>query len=128
MPIDTKQRANVSLQRVNDTSGLQIHSIMYRFHPSVQWQGGYPNRKQIVSQVEQLWKRYNLDKKTKFGVKVKGVKQDDQTRWVINNDPSLGRFDGLIVAIGTCGEPKMPHIQGMEKYKGEIYHSSELTG
>ncbi|KAL6867137.1 hypothetical protein J3F83DRAFT_740118 [Trichoderma novae-zelandiae] len=114
--------------RVNDSSGLQIHSLMYRFHPSVQWQGGYPNRKQIVSQIEQLWKRYDLDKKTRFGVKVKGLKQDDQTRWIVNNDPSLGRFDGLIVAVGTCGEPQMPHIPGMDRFKGEIYHSSDLTG
>ncbi|KAA8627200.1 FAD NAD P -binding protein [Pyrenophora tritici-repentis] len=35
--------------RVNNTSGLQIHSIMYRFHPSVHWKKGYPNRQQIVS-------------------------------------------------------------------------------
>ncbi|QYS98745.1 hypothetical protein H0G86_005909 [Trichoderma simmonsii] len=114
--------------RVNDTSGLQIHSIMYRFHPSVKWEGGYPNRKQIVEQIEQVWKTYHLDKKTKFGVKVKGLKQDDQGRWLVNNDPSLGHFDGLIAAIGTCGDAKMPHIPGMEKFKGEIYHSSDLTG
>lgn len=101
---------------------------MYRFHPSVKWERGYPTRKEIVEQIEQVWKRYGLDEKTKFGVKVKGLKQDEQTRWIINNDPSLGRFDGLIAAIGTCGDPKMPHIPGMEKFKGEIYHSSELTG
>lgn len=116
------------MQRVNDTSGLQIHSLMYRFHPSVKWEGGYPNRKQIVEQIEQVWKTYHLDKKTKFGVKVKGLKQDDKGRWLVNNDPSLGHFDGLIAAIGTCGDPKMPHIPGMEKFKGEIYHSSDLTG
>ncbi|KAM0253902.1 hypothetical protein ACHAQJ_007077 [Trichoderma viride] len=114
--------------RVNDTSGLQIHSVMYRFHPSVKWQRGYPNRKEIVRQIEQVWKRYDLDQKTKFGVKVTGLKKDEQGQWIINNDPSLGRFDGLIAAIGTCGDPKMPHIPGMDKYKGKIYHSSELTG
>ena len=43
--------------KVNNTSGLQIHSIMYRFHPSVQWSEGYPNRQKIVSAVEQLWKK-----------------------------------------------------------------------
>jgi cation diffusion facilitator CzcD-associated flavoprotein CzcO len=101
---------------------------MYRFHPSVKWERGYPTRKEIVEQIEQVWKHYSLDEKTKFGVKVKSLKQDEQTRWIINNDPSLGRFDGLIAATGTCGDPKMPHIPGMEKFKGEIYHSSELTG
>ena len=117
----------VVLQRVNETSGLQIHSLMYRFHPSVQWQKGYPNRKQIVDQVKQLWHRYGLEDKTKFDIKVNKVYQDDRSRWIIN-DTSNGHFDGLVCAIGTCGDPKMPHIPGMDKFKGEVYHSSELTG
>ncbi|SCN84795.1 related to ACB 4-hydroxyacetophenone monooxygenase [Fusarium fujikuroi] len=48
-------------------------------------------------------------------------------RWIVN-DPSLGRFGGVIAAVGTCGAPKMPKIPGMDNFKGPIYHSSELTG
>jgi hypothetical protein len=74
---------------------------MFRFHPSVKWERGYPNRQQIVSQVTQLWKRYGLDTRTKFDTKVDRVYQDGG-KWIIN-DPSNGRFDGIIAAIGTCG-------------------------
>ena len=114
-------------QKVNDTSGLQIHSLMYRFHPSVQWERGYPDRQQIVGQVQQLWKRYGLDTRTRFNFKVEKAYQDEQKRWIIN-DPSQGRFDGLIAAVGTCGDPKMPTLPGMDDFNGEIYHSSQLTG
>lgn len=114
-------------QKVNNTSGLQIHSLMYRFHPSVQWSGGYPDRQQIVSQITDLWERYGLDKHTKFNTRVEKVYKDANGRWVIN-DTSNGRFDGVVAAIGTCGDPKVPHIPGQEKFKGEIYHSSELDG
>jgi len=100
---------------------------MYRFHPSVQWSGGYPNRQQIVSQITELWKRYGLERKTKFDTKVEKVYQDKEGRWIIN-DPSQGRFEGIIAAVGTCGDAKMPHMSGMDKFKGEIYHSSDLTG
>jgi hypothetical protein len=100
---------------------------MYRFHPSVQWKGGYPDRQQIVSQITQLWKRYGLDEKTKFDTKVEKVYQDEKGRWIINN-PSEGRFEGIIAAVGTCGDNKMPSMPGMNKFKGEIYHSSDLTG
>lgn len=113
--------------RVNNTSGLQIHSIMYRFHPSVTWSGGYPNRQQIVSQITELWKRYGLESKTIFDTPVEKVYKDEKGRWIIN-DTSNGRFDGIIAAVGTCGDAKMPHMPGMEKFKGEIYHSSDLTG
>lgn len=113
--------------RVNNTSSLQIHSIMYRFHPSVKWERGYPDRQQILSQVRELWKRYGLEHRTKFSTKINRVYQDKQGRWILN-DPSLGRFDGIVSAIGTCGEPKVPHMPGMEKFGGEIHHSSRLTG
>ncbi|MCJ1453298.1 hypothetical protein MMC28_003644 [Mycoblastus sanguinarius] len=112
---------------VNNTSGLQIHSIMYRFHPSVRWSEGYPDRQQIVSQITQLWKRYGLQERTKFNTRVNSVTQDDQGRWIIN-DPSNGRFDGVVAAVGSCGDPKMPHMPNQEVFKGEIYHSSKLDG
>jgi cation diffusion facilitator CzcD-associated flavoprotein CzcO len=44
------------------------------------------------------------------------------------NDPSQGRYDGVIAAIGTCGDPKTPHVPGQDKFKGPIYHSSKLDG
>ncbi|KAK5117788.1 hypothetical protein LTR85_008763 [Meristemomyces frigidus] len=113
--------------KVNNTSGLQIHSMMYRFFPSVQWNRGYPDRQQIVGEVTRIWKQYHLDEKTKFDTKVEKVYKDDQGRWIIN-DPSNGRYDGVIAAIGTCGDPKAPHNPDQEKFKGPIFHSSQLDG
>ena len=100
---------------------------MYRFHPSVTWSKGYPDRKQIIEQVTLLWERYGLESKTKFDFRVEKTHKDNDGRWIINDDPSLGRFEGLVAAVGTCGDAKKPHIPGMEDFKGEVYHSSELT-
>lgn len=113
--------------RVNNTSGLQIHSIMYRFHPSVRWGKGYPDRKRIVSEIKSLWERYGLESKTSFDTRVEKVYRSKDGRWIIN-DTSNGRFDGVIAAIGTCGDPKMPTLPGQEHFKGEIHHSSQLDG
>ncbi|KAK3208056.1 hypothetical protein GRF29_96g1255386 [Pseudopithomyces chartarum] len=113
--------------RVNNTSGLQIHSIMYRFHPSVRWKKGYPDRQQIVSQIKSLWERYGLEDKTTFNTRIEKVYKDPHGRWILN-DPSLGRFDGIIAAVGTCGDAKMPTLPGQEHFKGSIWHSSQLDG
>jgi len=113
--------------RVNETSGLQIHSVMYRFHPKVNWKEGYPNKKEILEQVNKIWMAYGLESRTIFNTRVDRVYQDKSGRWIVN-DPSNGRFEGLIAAIGTCGAPKLPHIPGMDKFKGDTYHSSDLTG
>ena len=80
-----------------------------------------------MSQITQLWKRYGLEEKTKFNTRVNSVTKDKQGRWIVN-DPSNGRFDAVMAAIGSCGDPKMPNIQDKEKFKGEIYHSSKLDG
>lgn len=100
---------------------------MYRFFPSVQWASGYPDRQQIISQITQIWKQYGLQDRTKFNTRVTSVYKDKQGRWIIN-DPSNGRYDGVMAAVGTCGEPKMPHIPNQEVFQGEIFHSSHLTG
>jgi hypothetical protein len=114
-------------QRVNDSSSLQIHAATYRFHPSVRWDSDYPKKGMIQDQVEQLWRRYQLPDRTVFECRVEHVSRADDGRWIIN-DESHGRFDGVIAAIGTCGEAKKPKFEGSEKFKGEVYHSSELTG
>ena len=101
---------------------------MYRFHPSVKWSAGYPDRQQIVSQITQLWQRYGLRERTKFNTRVTSVTQDNHGRWIVNNDDSNGRFDGVMAAVGSCGDPKMPHMPGQANFKGEVYHSSRLDG
>ncbi|KAJ6112140.1 hypothetical protein N7523_008201 [Penicillium sp. IBT 18751x] len=114
--------------QVNNTSSLQIHSAMYRFHPSVRFRRGYPDRQGILREVEHLWKRYGLQDRTRFNVPVESVWRDKESgKWYVQ-DPSYGEFDGILAATGTCGDPKMPHVPGQEKFHGPIIHSARLTG
>ncbi|KAK4622112.1 Baeyer-Villiger monooxygenase [Fulvia fulva] len=111
--------------RVNDTSTLQIHSQFYRFHDAVSWQSDYPNRKEILGQVSSLWERYDLGSRTTFSCEVTSTYQEDDGKWVVN-DPANGYFDGLVAAVGTCGEVYTPAMVGRECFKGQVLHSSEL--
>lgn len=100
---------------------------MYRFFPSVSWTKGYPDRSQIVSQITEIWKTYGLEERTSFDTRVEKVYQNDEGKWIVNSE-EFGEFDGVIPAVGTCGDAKMPHIPGQDKFKGEIWHSSMLDG
>ena len=111
--------------RVNSTSSLQVYSILYRFHPTVQWHRRYPGKARIVEEITKLWQRFGLEKETRFDTPVTSVNQKGG-KWIINNDPSFGRFDGVIPCIGTCGEPKMPHLPNQEAFQGQICHSSQM--
>ena len=112
---------------MNDHSGLQIHSLSYRFHPSVRWKSAYPLRKQIIDEIVKLWERYELGQHTNVQFNVSRIFQDREKRWVIN-DPLYGTFDGVVVAVGTCGYPQVPGITRKEIFKGQILHSSQLDG
>ncbi|KAK1146191.1 hypothetical protein N8T08_003281 [Aspergillus melleus] len=114
--------------RVNSTSSLQIHSLMYRFHPSVKYNTAYPTQQEIKEQIVEVWKRYGLQKHTVFNTPVTSVKQAKNGKWIINNDDKYGRFDGVVTAVGVCGDPKQPPLPDQEKFKGSIFHSSKLDG
>lgn len=54
--------------RENSTSQLQLNSILYRFHPSIKWSRGFPKRDEIIGQIKHVWEKYELQKRTRFGV------------------------------------------------------------
>ncbi|PWN29568.1 FAD/NAD(P)-binding domain-containing protein [Jaminaea rosea] len=122
--------------KVNKTSGLQISSLMYRWFPAVKYTRGYPRRDEILENVKNIWKLYQLDQRTRLKTRVKSVTRHQSStdpakgghsRWVINGDQSEV-YDGLVVATGTCGKPKMIDLPNQEKFMGKIVHSSHLDG
>lgn len=100
---------------------------MFRFHPSVKWKTPYPKQGQIKDEIVSLWERYGLEKRTVFNTPVKVVKINKDGKWRIN-DERHGSFDGVIAAVGNCGDPKMPSLPNQESFKGQILHSSNLDG
>ena len=112
--------------RVNSTSGLQVHSSCYRFHPSVRWRSEYPLRDDILNQTRRLWKENHLLEKTSFNFKVTRVYREGDG-WVIN-DRSYGNFQGVVVAVGTCGSLQIPNFPGMDHFSGDVLDASRLDG
>lgn len=122
--------------KTNETSGLQISSLMYRPHPAVVWSLFFPKTPEILEQIEKVAHRYELMDKIRFNTPVTLVerhssstdpKEGGHGRWIINGD-SNRVYDGIVVAVGTCGKPKMFKLPGQEKFKGKIVHSSQLDG
>lgn len=120
---------------VNSTSGLQLNSMLYRFHPGVLWSKAFPLRDEILGQMSYIWKTYQLEPRTRFKTPVTSIKavnydsedhtipdeeldprQQGHARWVVN-DGEEGVFDAVIVTVGTCGKPRWVKFDGMPKEK-----------
>lgn len=102
---------------------------MYRFHPSVKYDTSYPKQPQIRQEIVSLWERYNLEEKTVFDTPVSSVRKTAEGKWIINgNEEKYGTFEGIVAAVGNCGDPKMPTLPQQDHFKGAVYHSSHLDG
>ncbi|KAF9222244.1 FAD/NAD(P)-binding domain-containing protein [Gyrodon lividus] len=121
----------------NTTSGLQINSLLYRFHPAVLWRNAYPQKDEILSEIKRIWKEYRLEERTRFNTrvtKVVRVERKDMDKahvlssslWHIN-DGEDGPFDAIIVTVGTCGEASWVPFEGMPADAGNI-EKSEAGG
>ncbi|TEB35157.1 FAD/NAD-P-binding domain-containing protein [Coprinellus micaceus] len=122
---------------VNRTSGLQLNSLLYRFHPGVLWSRGFPLRDEILEEITGVWKEYDLESRTRFGTKVTKVDKaeapkggwetdPDRSRWVVNGGED-GVFDAVIVTVGTCGKPNWIKLPGMPGNVGQDSSDSQPT-
>ncbi|KAI0313794.1 FAD/NAD-P-binding domain-containing protein [Amylostereum chailletii] len=117
---------------VNKTSGLQLNSLLYRFHPGVLWTRTFPYRDEILSEITRIWKEYKLESRTRFNTAVTNVRRADGTtspgaKWIVN-DGAEGVFDAVIVTVGTCGEPQTVGFPGMPKGASEDNKQSAGEG
>ncbi|TFY62202.1 hypothetical protein EVG20_g6788 [Dentipellis fragilis] len=108
---------------VNKTSGLQLNSLLYRFHPGVMWSRAFPYRDEILSEITRIWKEYKLEPRTRFNTLVRSVRRVEGTKspgakWTIN-DGEDGVFDAIIVTVGTCGPPQMVGFHGMPELESK---------
>ncbi|KAI9629075.1 hypothetical protein KEM48_011145 [Puccinia striiformis f. sp. tritici PST-130] len=125
------ERCHPRPARVNSTSSLQLDSLMYRFHPSVKWSNQFPVRKgEILSELQKVWNNYRLSSRTRLNFTVEQVSRQEvpdgqPSKWTINNGVD-GVFDGILVAVGTCGPAERVKLEGRERFQGKMVHSSEL--
>ncbi|KAJ3011555.1 hypothetical protein HKX48_006771 [Thoreauomyces humboldtii] len=112
--------------RVNKTSSLQFQALFYRFHPLVRFTTAFPHRDEIVGELTRIWKVYELEPKTRFNTPVESIVHDEKTNtYIINGETDLP-FDGVVSAIGTCGEVLIPDFKDLDSFRGMKAHSSKM--
>ncbi|KAK7682058.1 hypothetical protein QCA50_015022 [Cerrena zonata] len=132
---------------VNKTSGLQLNSFCYRFHPGVLWSCAFPKRDEILGEITRIWKTYQLESRTRFKTRVNTIRPtthdkdgncinehpnpDPSARghhqWIINdNEDDI--FDAVVVTVGTCGKPRMIEFEGMPKKEGHEQKAERKDG
>jgi cyclohexanone monooxygenase len=111
------------------------HLYSYSFELNPTWSRSFSPQREIQDYLRRVAAKYDVGRKHLFDTEVTLARWDARTnRWLV--DTSNGNFsaDVLVGAVGALCEPSLPAIKGIEKFRGEVFHSArwnhdaELTG
>lgn len=105
---------------------VQSHMYSLSFAPKTDWSKRYAEAPEIFSYIQDLVSDYNLRAFARLNTEVRGVHyQQDRCLWQIHlQDQSILEAQFVVFASGPLHVPQIPHITGIEKFKGKIFHSS----
>lgn len=91
------------------------------------WSERYPGQAEILSYLNFCAKKLKLEKDIHFNERVLGANWDSNSRlWRIKSQTGKtfrARF--LITAVGCLSSANMPHIDGLDDFGGEVYHTGQ---
>jgi cyclohexanone monooxygenase len=92
------------------------------------WSERYPEQPEILRYLEHVAKRHDLKRDIQFDTRVTGAEFDETTNlWKVRNSKGeevTARY--LIAAVGTLSYTNMPQFKGLERFKGQWYHTSRF--
>lgn len=105
---------------------VQSHLYSLSFAPKTDWSKRYAEAPEIFAYIQDLVQNHNLKNYCQFNSEVKSASyQENDCEWHLelnNNRKVIAQF--MVLASGPLHVPQIPHIKGIEKFKGKVFHSS----
>lgn len=117
--------------------GCDVPSALYSFSfsPSHQWSHLFAKQPEILSYLEDVAQKFDLNKKIEFNHEIISAKWNElKAVWDLNTSKGGYQAKTVIFATGPITEPSLPKLKGIETFKGEMFHSArwnhdyDLTG
>ena len=130
----------VMLDRENDLGGtwhvnrypglaVDIASVTYSysFEPNPYWAHWYARGPELKQYAEHVADKYDLRQHMRFNSAVEGARwdEDDQVWEVAVAGGESVRGTYLITATGFLSQPKLPDIEGVGDFAGEVIHTAK---
>jgi len=111
----------------------QLYS--FSFAPNPEWTSAFSRQPEIQAYIRKVAEDSGTLDRFAFETTVQSAAWDDTTqRWLVQTSRGEVSAQFLIPGCGPLNEPKLPDIDGIETFQGEIFHSSrwnhdaDLTG
>lgn len=106
---------------------IQAHIYSYSFAGNPDWSSPYPPQPELASYFRGVSKKFDLIRHIHFNMAVKSVEFDENRKcWNVNLESGKTKtFDFVVSALGFYNTPQYPAIAGLDRFKGEAWHSSQ---
>jgi cation diffusion facilitator CzcD-associated flavoprotein CzcO len=114
--------------RENTYPGLSCdvpsHLYSYSFAPNPGWSHRFSPGPEIQAYFEQVAAQHDLSSRIRFGDAVTRCEFSDGTWHVTTASGYRDDFDVVLAATGVLHHPKYPEIDGVDTFRGAIFHSA----
>lgn len=143
MAIRLAQRADhdyVVLEKADDVGGTwrdnrypgcacdvpsRLYSFSFAQFPS--WSRDFATAPEIWGYLRDVADRYAVRDRIEFGADLRAAEFDeDARRWTLTAaDGRQWTCDALVLGVGALHEPKLPDIEGLDAFEGEVMHTAQ---
>ena len=106
------------------------HMYSYSFEPNHEWPQLYSTQDVLLSYFQRTADKHDLRPHIRFETKVAEARFDEAAGlWRVKVRRNDGQEEEIVVnavvsAVGQLNQPKMPDIEGIDRFKGEWFHSA----
>jgi cation diffusion facilitator CzcD-associated flavoprotein CzcO len=129
----------VVLERADDVGGVwrenrypgcacdvQSHLYSYSFAPNANWSHQFSPQPEICDYLRRCARNFQILEHIRFNTAVRSLHwSDEHGEWVVGTVHGEYRGRYVFVGMGALSDPKIPALEGMDDFKGLIFHSAQ---
>ncbi|MEA2312774.1 MAG: hypothetical protein QOE28_2742, partial [Solirubrobacteraceae bacterium] len=102
------------------------HLYSFSFAPNPDWTRTYSKQPEIGAYLRRVARELGTAERTYLATAVTGADWDDATRrWTVETSRGTLTARVLVSAAGPLSTPKRPDIEGVDRFKGRLFHSAQ---
>lgn len=117
--------------------GCDVPSSLYSysFAPSIKWSHLFARQPEILNYLEEVSEKFDVKSRIEFNNELTNAAWDEARKlWVLDTTNGQYLSKTVVFATGPITEAQIPHLDGLETFTGEMFHSAkwnhnyDLTG
>jgi cation diffusion facilitator CzcD-associated flavoprotein CzcO len=101
------------------------HLYSFSFAPNPEWSRTFSRQPEIWAYLRRVAREHEIDSHIRYRHEVTSASWDEARElWQIETSAGALTAAMLVVGAGPLAEPKLPEIDGIEDFAGEIFHSA----